>query len=697
MQRSAFLAVSALLLTLVGAYAHADERASDPFLWLEEVQGEKALAWVAKQNAASKAEFTKHPAFAEVEANTLSILEAKDRIVRGTRHGTWVYNFWRDAKNPRGLYRRATCVSYLAGKPVWDVLLDLDTLSKKEDKNWVFKGMELLRPAYELGLMRLSPGGSDAVVIREFNVETKSFVEGGFSLPEGKSSLDWIDADHVFVATNFGEGSMTDSGYARIIKRWTRGTPLTEAKLIFEGKKTSVSAGAGRSHYGDTNLDFVYHSTSFYTSDKYLLEGDKLTLLDLPDTATIHTYFDGLLFVELKKEWTLGGKTYAQGTLLTLPLDELKAGKKNVTVFLEPSANRSVQGVERTKSYVLVQVMEDVRDIIYRYQRKDGAWVRTVIPFEGQGTSRTSSVDADHDTFFNTYASFLKPATLFYVDASTLGKQVVQQGPKRFDPAPFTSEQMFATSKDGTRVPYFVVRPKNLERNGKNRTLLYGYGGFRQSMRPFYMGAYGKNWLARGGVFVLSNIRGGGEYGPRWHGAALREKRHKAFEDFEAIAEDLIAKKITSPKYLGIRGGSNGGLLVGAAYTRRPDLYGAVICQVPLLDMRRYSKLLAGASWMAEYGDPDVPADWAFIKTYSPYHNLSADKKYPRVLFTTSTKDDRVHPGHARKMVALMQSMGHPVVYYENTEGGHAGAANAKQRAYASALGIAYLLTELGE
>jgi len=338
-----------------------------------------------------------------------------------------------------------------------------------------------------------------------------------------------------------------------------------------------------------------------------------------------------------------------------------------------------------------------VRDQLYRYERKDGAWTRQAFAFEGQGTIRTSSIDVDHDDFFATYSSFLRPTALLHVNAKTLAHKTIQQAPERFDPAPYTSEQKFATSKDGTRVPYFVVRRKDLELNGKNRTLLYGYGGFRQSMRPFYVSAIGKNWLSRGGVYVIANIRGGGEYGPRWHRAALKENRHKAYEDFEAIAEDLIASKITSSKYLGIRGGSNGGLLVGAAFTRRPELYGAVVCQVPLLDMRRYNRLLAGASWMAEYGNPDKPEEWAFIKTYSPFHNLSANKTYPRVLFTTSTRDDRVHPGHARKMVAMMRWMGHPVVYYENTEGGHAGAANAKQRAYSAALYTTYLLTELGE
>ena len=689
--------VAFLGVLLLAPLAQAGDPPADPFHWLEEVDGKEALAWVEKRNAESKAEFTKHPAFAEIEAHTLSVLEANDRLVVGQRHGEWIYNLWRDAKNRRGLYRRASVKSFVAGDPQWETVLDVDALAEKEGKNWVWKGMGLCRPDYKLGLLRLSMGGGDAVVTREFNVDTKSFVEDGFTLPESKSRASWIDESCVFVGPAFGEGALTDSGYPRVAKRWNRGTPIAEATTVFEGKQDSVAAGAAREHTGADPIDWIYHNTSFYTSDMYVIDGDKQIKLGVPDTARIHTWFDGLLFIELKQPWKVGETTYTPGTVLTTPFEDIKAGKQNFSVFFKPTDRMSLQGLERTKSFLLVRVLEDVRDRLYRYQRKDGAWQKDEFAFEGQGTIRTSSVGIDHDDFFVTYSSFLQPTALMHVDATTLAHKKIQQAPARFDPAPYVSEQHFATSKDGTRVPYFVVRAKDLEFNGKNRTLLYGYGGFRISLRPFYLGAVGKNWLARGGVSVVANIRGGGEYGPRWHREALKENRHKAFEDFEAIAEDLIAKKITSPKYLGIRGGSNGGLLVGAAFTRRPDLYGAVVCQVPLLDMRRYNRLLAGASWMAEYGNPDEPKMWEYIKTYSPYHNLSPKTTYPRVLFTTSTRDDRVHPGHARKMVAMMRWMGHPVVYYENTEGGHAGAANAKQRAYSTALATTYLLTELGE
>jgi len=669
----------------------------DPYLWLEDVGGEKALAWVEKQNTATKAALTASPVFKEVYEHTLAIMNAKDRLERGTRHGEHVYNFWRNAEHPRGLYRRATLESFLAGKAEWDVLLDLDALATTEKKNWVFKGINLRYPDYQRGLMRLSIGGSDAVVIREFDLGKKEFVAGGFELPEAKGSAGWVDTDTVYVRTNFGKDTLTDSGYARFVKLWKRGTPLKDATTVFEGKKTSISVGAGRDHVDGEVLDWVFNNTSFYSSVTYLREGEKLIKLDLPDTARIHTYYNKLLFIELKKPWTVAGATHEAGTILTIPLADLKAGKRNFKLFLPGAAGMvTVRSIDRTKSYLILETMRDVRDEIFRCHFADGEWKSEKIEFPGSGRITASSLDAHSDQFFITYRSFLQPTTLYSIDAATGKRTKLRQAPARFDSSNYESAQHFATSKDGTKIPYFIVASKNLKLDGKNKTLISAYGGFRSAQRPFYMSSIGGNWLERGGVYVLANIRGGGEYGPAWHQAALRENRHKCFEDLEAVAEDLIVRKVATPDTLAIRGGSNGGLLVGAAFTRRPDLYKAVVCAVPLLDMKRYNKLLAGASWVAEYGNPDVPADWEFLKTYSPYHNVFKGNKYPRVLFTTSTRDDRVHPGHARKMVARMIEQGHPIYYYENTEGGHAGAANAEQRAFAAALTYSYLLSELG-
>ncbi len=676
----------------------ADDASDDPFLWLEAIHGGKALAWVAKQNERVHVALESAPAFHEIEAHTLAVLQADDRIVEGRWRGDWIYDFWRDAEHPRGIYRRASAESYVAGEPSWDTILDLDALAEKEGRSWVWKGMSLRYPDYRRGLLRLSDGGSDAVVIREFDLPSKRFVEGGFTLPEAKGEMGWIDADTVYVDTDFGPGSLTESGYPRIVKRWKRGTPLTEADVVFEGKPDSVSVGAERAHYGPTTLDWLYHGTTFYTSKQYLLEGNAKIRIDIPETARIETFFDGQVLIELKRDWEVGEEAYRAGTVLSIPLADLKAGKRAFTVFFEPDDRTSLTYLTRTKSYVLAVLMKDVRDALFRYDRaEDGRWRRKEIPFPGHGTTWLSNTDPERDTFMVSYSSFLQPETLYLVDAGSLERRVLDSAPERFDSSPYSSEQLFATSKDGTRVPYFLVGPKDLEPNGRHPTLLHGYGGFGIPQRPHYLGAMGRNWLDRGGVYVLADIRGGGEYGPRWHDVARREGRHRAFEDFEAVAEDLIARKITSPAHLGIRGGSNGGLLVGACFTRRPELFGAVVCQAPLLDMRRYSKLLAGPSWIAEYGDPDVPEDWAFLREYSPYQNVSPDRRYPPVLFTTSTRDDRVHPGHARKMAAKMEAMGHEVYFYENTEGGHAGAADALQRAHVTALVTTFLRKELGD
>ncbi len=676
----------------------ADDAPDDPFLWLEEVHGEKALAWVAEQDQRVHVALASDPAFGEIQKHTLAVLQADDRIAEGRRRGDWIYDFWRDAEHPRGIYRRATAKSYLAGDPAWEVVLDLDALAEKEGRIWVWKGIALRYPGYRRGLLWLSDGGSHAVVIREFDIPSRRFVEGGFHLPEAKGEMGWIDADTVYVDTDFGPGSLTASGYPRIVKRWKRGTPLSEAAVVFEGKPDSVSVGAERDHYGPKTLDWLHHGTTFYTSEQYLLDGDEKIRIDIPETARIETFFDGQILIQLRKDWEVGEKAYPAGTVLSISLEDLEAGKRTFTVFFEPDDTTSLTYLTRTKSYVLAVLMQDVRDALFRYDRaEDGTWRRKEIPFPGHGTTWLSNTDPERDAFMVSYSSFLQPETLYLVDAGSLRKTVLDSAPERFDPSPYSSQQLFATSEDGTRVPYFLIGPKDLEPNGAHPTLLHGYGGFSIPQRPHYLGAMGENWLARGGVYVLANIRGGGEYGPRWHDAARREGRHRAFEDFEAVAEDLIARKITSPAHLGIRGGSNGGLLVGACLTRRPDLFGAVVCQAPLLDMRRYSKLLAGPSWIAEYGDPDVPEDWAFLRKYSPYQNVFAGRHYPPVLFTTSTRDDRVHPGHARKMAAKMASMGYDVLFYENTEGGHAGAADARQRAHVTALVTTFLLKELAE
>ncbi|PRH82287.1 prolyl oligopeptidase family serine peptidase [Arenimonas caeni] len=694
----AWLVAGALSAT---APAFATEPAAmneDPYLWLEDVEGEKALDWVRARNAVSTEKLGGDPRFEQVRADLLEILDSNARIPYVGKMGGYYYNFWRDKLNPQGVWRRTTLEEYRKDEPKWEVLLDIDALGKAEGVNWVWAGADCLRPDYDRCLIDLSRGGADATVTREFDVSDKAFVEGGFSRPEAKGQVNWIDIDTVYVSTDFGDGSMTDSGYPRIAKEWKRGTPLSEARTIFEGQASDISVGAYRDDTPGWERDFVYRGLTFYTNELYLRgEGDKLTKLDLPDGAQ-KGVFREWLSVELRQPWAVGGKEHPAGSLLAIKLDAFMAGSRDFDVLFEPTDNTSLASAGATRDYYFINVLEDVKNRIYVLTPGEDGWKKEPLVGAPQfGTVGISAVDADEsNAYFMTVADYLTPTSLLMGE---IGKQpeVLKQLPAFFDASPYRIEQHFATSKDGTRVPYFMVSRKDLKLDGDNPTLLYGYGGFEVSMTPGYSAGVGKAWLADGGVYVVANIRGGGEYGPRWHQAALKANRNKAYEDFAAVAEDLIARKVTQPKRLGIQGGSNGGLLMGNMTVMYPQLFGAVVCQVPLLDMKRYHLLLAGASWMAEYGDPDKPEEWEFLRKYSPYQNVARDVDYPPVLFTTSTRDDRVHPGHARKMMALMEAQGHDVTYYENIEGGHGGAANNAQSATMGALAYTFLKQKLFE
>ena len=687
------------LTTITMAWAE-----NDPYLWLEGVDDEKALDWVRAENAATAERLKSSPLFDELYAEAKTILNASSRLPEVHQEGDWLYNFWRDEKNPRGVFRRTTLPRFASDQPDWEVVIDIDALNAEENKQWVFKGMTCLPEHPEHCLVSLSPGGGDAVVSREFNSINKTFVKDGFFLPLAKGGASWIDADTVFVSTDFGEGSMTDSGYPRIVKRWKRGTPLEAAELVYEGDVKSVSASASRLHSTGDDVDLVRDGKTFWTSERFQLVDGELKKLELPLSATVNGAFQGRLIISLKEDWTRGNTSYPQGAVLIADTTALQAGGKGVIdVLIEPDDTTIVQSVNTTDSTVLVTVLENVRGKIYRYNPgPEGRWEKSLISFPHDGSLEITSTDDSSGNFFARYESFTNPPTLYYVASADWQPQKVKNQAPSFDGDRYQTEQYFATSADGTKVPYFVVLSKDAKRDGKNPTHIFSYGGFRNSLTPSYSGsyedlsgAYGKLWLDRGGVFVLANIRGGGEFGPQWHAAALKENHFRAFEDFEAVAEDLFARKITSPQHLGIEGRSNGGLLVGATMTRRPELYGAVVCGVPLLDMQRYHKLLAGASWMAEYGNPDIPEEWEYIKEYSPYQNLSSGVNYPAVFFYTSTRDDRVHPGHARKMAARMKEMDQEIWYYENMEGGHGGSTTNDQLAYRLALAYTHLWTQL--
>jgi prolyl oligopeptidase len=686
--------------TLAQAAPGADE---DPYLWLEDVGGDKALDWVRAQNAKSQKELEAAPQFAPIRARALEVLDSKERIPFVVKRGDHLYNFWQDENNKRGLWRRTTLAEYRKPEPRWEVVLDLDKLAAEEKENWVWKGADCLAPKHERCMLSLSRGGADATVRREYDIAARAFVKDGFTLPEAKGNLTWKGPDTLYVATDFGSGSLTTSGYPRIVKEWQRGTALDKAKLVYEGKVTDTYVAPLTDRAQGVQRDFVLVVPMFFKGEVFQIDGDKLVKLDLPIDAKPRTVRESL-FVQLRSAWTVGGSTFGQGSLLVIDYKRFMAGARDFAVLFEPSERRSLSSYSVTKNFVLVNELDNVRNRLYEWSRADGKWSRKEVPLPGFGTITAGALnDEDEpddgglttDDYFLTETGFLTPPTLYLAKAGTTQREKLKALPAFFDAAPYTVEQFEARSRDGTMVPYFVVRATAMKFDGTNPTLLYGYGGFEIVQMPSYSGTIGNAWLANGGVFVQSNIRGGGEFGPRWHQAALKENRQKAFDDFAAIAEDLIARKITSPKHLGIYGGSNGGLLVGAVMLQRPELFRAVVCGVPLLDMKRYNQLLAGASWMAEYGNPDIPAEWDYISKYSPYQNVKAGTKLPRTFFFTSTRDDRVHPGHARKMMARMSEQGHDVLYYENIEGGHAASANNAQVAYRQALMYSFLLREL--
>jgi prolyl oligopeptidase len=687
-----------LLVTALGSSGAAAQAQDppDPYLWLEQVTADSALDWVRQQNTLSTGELTGNPTFQAFHDRILSILDSDARIPYVDKIGRHYYNLWRDQANPRGLWRRTTMAEYRKPTPAWETVLDLDALGKAEGENWVWSGATCLPPAYRRCLLSLSRGGADADVVREFDLVRKEFVPGGFTLPEAKSSVSWRDENSVFVGTDFGPGSMTSSGYPRIVTEWRRGTPLEEAAVVYEADAGDVWAYGWRDLTRGFGREFVLRGMTFYSNQLFLRREGRLLRFDKPDDANAGVYREWLL-LELRSDWTVAGTSYPAGALLATRLEEFLAGEREFHVLFTPTERKSLVGYTATRHHLLVNELDNVRNRLYVLTWRNGGWERQ--PLAGMPEYGTVSVDAvDPDTsdaYFLTVTDFITPTSLAYGVAGGTPPRRLKQLPAFFDATGLAITQHEVASADGTLVPYFQVARAGLPLNGVTPTLLYGYGGFEVPMLPGYSAGVGAAWLERGGVYVLANIRGGGEFGPRWHQAALKASRHKAYEDFVAVAEDLVRRGVTRPAKLGIMGGSNGGLLMGNMLTLRPDLFGAIVCQVPLLDMRRYHTLLAGASWMGEYGNPDDPAEWDFIRTFSPYHNVRPGVAYPRTLFTTSTRDDRVHPGHARKMVARMREQGHDVVYYENIEGGHAGAADNRQAAFMSALAYTFLWKEL--
>ena len=698
-----FRTLAAVALLTLSCFTMAMDEPADPNLWLEDVMGDKALAWVRERNAASRKVLEAQPNFAADRQRILEIMDSPERIPYATRRGAHFYNFWRDKAHPRGLWRRTTLAGYRQAEPAWETLLDLDALAKAENENWVWKAVDCLGGASTRCLISLSRGGADAVVVREFDEATRQFVADGFALPEAKSEMVWLDQNQVFVGTDFGAGSLTSSGYPRVIKLWQRGTPLSNAKTVYEAQVSDVSASVSVDHTPGFERVVFARSPDFFSSEVALWRDGQVRAVAKPADATLNFWRD-LVLLELRSDWTTAGGTWPRGSLLVANAEAYLKGGATIEALFTPTATRSLAGTSTTRSQVLLNVLDNVAGRAEAWSRDaTGTWTKRDIPAPYPGTLAVHGLhdpqvasDPLAEAYTATYNDFLTPDSL-YIGSTTGGAlEKIKSRPAFFNATGMKVEQRFAKSKDGTQVPYFVVWPQGAKADGNNPTVLYGYGGFEVPLNPWYSGGYGSAWFSRGGVLVVANIRGGGEFGPAWHQAATKANKQKSYDDFAAVAEDLIARKITSPRHLGIQGGSNGGLLVGAVMVQRPELFNAVVCQVPLLDMRRYHTLLAGASWMAEYGNPDDAAEWAFISRYSPYQNVKAGVKMPKTLFVTSTRDDRVHPGHARKMAARMQQQGHEVLYHENIEGGHGASADNFQYADRNALEFAFLWQQLG-
>ena len=669
----------------------------DPYIWLEDIDSKDALEFAEEHSKKSLDVLQSHPQYESIYRKSLEIYNSDERVVYPAIRGEFIYNFWQDDKHPRGIWRRTRRSDFLAGSANWEVLLDIDAMSAEDDIKWVYKGVSGLYPDYDRFLVSLSKGGGDATVTREFDVRTKSFMDDGFFIDESKGSATYIDRNTVLVSSDFGQGTMTTSGYPKQVKIWKRGTAISSAELIHDGAAEDVGSWGYTVRDGDQQYIVVTQRMSFFSGHSYIYHKNALIQLDIPDDANIRTVLKDQLILDLKSDWDVNGNAVKQGTLVSLDIPKLLEGQREITTIFEPDPLTSIAGVSRTKNKLLVNLLHNVNSELFIYSWEDHSWKREKVDAPDFGTISLSAADNQSDIFFFSYENFLTPTTLYLADAQENRLSPFQSLKGYFDASKFEVHQYKVASKDGTMIPYFVVSKKGLTLDGRNPTLISAYGGFEVARKPVYSGVTGAAWLENGGTYVLANIRGGGEFGPAWHQAGLKERRQNVFDDYYAVAEDLISREITSSRHLGIAGGSNGGLLVGVAFTQRPDLYNAVVCAVPLLDMKRYNKLLAGASWMGEYGNPDIPEEWDYIRKYSPYQNLKPDEDYPEVFFFTSTRDDRVHPGHARKMVARMEDMGYTVYYYENTEGGHAGSSTHEQSAKLAALQYAYLLMKLSK
>lgn len=686
----------AISIVVGGIATGAPAEAPDPYLWLEQVEAPRAMAWVEAENSRSLGILEGDPRFAALQADALAIVEATDKIPMPRQRGDTLVNFWQDATHVRGLWRATTPDSYRGASPVWRTLIDLDALAAAEHANWVWHGAECDPLDPRRCLVMLSDGGEDADTLREFDLAAGRFVADGFALPKSKQTAAWQDADTLIVARDWGAGTMTASGYPFVVKQVRRGQPLAAATELFRGEPSDVAAQVASYADGEgRRVAIIQRGVTFFESEVYVIAGDKAVRLDLPRKADVQGLLGGRLIVQLNEAWTpanAGGAAFPAGALVAVDPD----GVAPAELVFVPGPRQSIDAVAVTRGRVLASVYDNVRGRAMSFARRpDGGWSAATAALPDNASVDIVSTSRLSDEAYVAVQSFLVPTSLWSLDARTAAATRLKATPARFDTDGLVTEQFTATSKDGTQVPYFLVHRRDARPSGDTPTLLNAYGGFQVSMTPFYGAGVGKLWLERGGAFALANIRGGGEFGPAWHEAALKLKRQNAYDDFAAVARDLVTRRITSPRRLGIFGGSNGGLLMGVAMTQHPDYWNAVAIEVPLLDMLRYEQLSAGASWVGEYGSVADPAERANLARISPYNNLARGVAYPEPFIWTTTKDDRVGPVQARKFAARMKEYGLPYLYWENTEGGHAGGANLKQRARAEALEMTYFTRRL--
>ncbi|AEU38965.1 prolyl oligopeptidase family serine peptidase [Granulicella mallensis] len=703
-RRSAVVLTAMLVLgsgaRMLAQQGPSDSTDTDKYVWLEDVSSDRSMNWVKDENERTAKVLENDPHFAAYHEEALKLSQAPDRLPYPDLRGGDVYNFWRDAEHVNGIFRKTSLSDYLTLQPKWQTVIDYDALGKQDSVKWVSHGLDCLYPGDHYCLVGLSAGGEDADTMREFDLKTGKFVEGGFTLPHSKQSASWLDKDTLLIARDWGPGTMTKSGYPFVVKEWKRGTPLDTAKEVFRGQESDISAGAYTLH--DTkghSLTVFTRGVSFFESQSFVQTPQGLKQLSIPLKANLSGMIDGRVLLSINEDWTPAGqsKSFRQGSLLEMNLAEVVKDPAHLkpTVVFEPTAQEFLQGVDTTKTRLLLTTLNHVQGKAYIYTPTANGWTKKSLPVPENSTVGVITTNESDDTFFLSITGFLTPSSLWLGDAATTSLKLQKTEPARFDASKDVVEQLEATSKDGTKVPYFVVHRKDLKYDGSNATLLNAYGGFEVAETPSYSANIGKLWLENGGVFVLANIRGGGEFGPAWHEAGLKTHRQRIYDDFAAVGEDLIARKITSPKHLGIMGGSNGGLLMGVEMTQHPDLWNAVVIQVPLLDMLRFEQIAAGASWVGEYGSVSIPEQRTFLASISPYNQLKPDVKYPEPLIFTTTKDDRVGPQHARKFAAKMEEYHEPFFYDEIIEGGHAAGADLKEQAKTWALTYTYLTRKL--